>query len=102
MIFYDYEQKTIRLSDERWKHINDRHPETNGQEELIKETLSSPDFLQEGGKGDLLAIKKFKKTPITDNKYCTVVYKPLEEDGFIITAYFTRRPSFRRNLIWKK
>jgi len=102
MIFSDYEQKTIRLSDERWKHINDRHPETRGQLELIRETLLSPDFVQEGGKGDVLAIRKFKKTPISDNKYCTVVYKPLEENGFMITAYFTRRPSFRRNLIWKK
>ena len=102
MIFSDYEQKTIHLSDERWKHINDRHPETQGQEELIRETLSSPDFVQQGGKGAVLAIKKFKKTPISDNKYCTVIYKPLEENGFMITAYFTRRPSFRRNLIWKK
>lgn len=73
MIFSDYEQKTIRLSDERWGHINNRHPETCGQEELIMETISSPDFVQEGGKGALLAIRKFKKTPISDNKYCTVV-----------------------------
>jgi hypothetical protein len=66
------------------------------------ETISSPDFVQEGGKGALLAIRKFKKTPISDNKYCTVVYKPLVAEGFMITAYFKRRPSFRRNLIWKK
>ena len=102
MIFSDYEQKTIRLSDERWEHINDRHPETRGQEELIRETLSSPDFVQKGGKGAVLAIKKFKKTPISDNKYCTVVYNPSDTEGFMITSYFTRRPSFRRNLIWKK
>lgn len=102
MIFSDYLQKTIRLSDERWKHINDRHPETCDQEELIRETLSSPDFVQEGGKGAVLAIKKFKKTPVSDNKYCIVIYKSSNAESFIITAYFTRRPSFRRNLIWKK
>ena len=99
MIFSDYEQKTIHLSDERWKHINDRHPETRGQVELIRKTLSSPDFVQEGGKGAVLAIRKFKKTPISGDKYCTVVYKSSEPEGFMITAYFTRRPSFRRNLI---
>lgn len=86
MIFSDYEQKTIRLSDERWKHINDRHPETIGQEELIKETLSSPDFVQEDKNGAALAIRKFKKTPISDNKYCIVVYKSFEIEGFMITA----------------
>lgn len=102
MIFSDYKQKTIRLSDERWKHINDKHPETRGQEDLIKDTLSSPDFVQEGGKGAVLAIRKFKKTPISDNKYCAVVYKPSDAEGFMITAYFMRRPSFKRNLIWKK
>lgn len=102
MVFLDYIQRNIRLSDERWMHINDRHPETRDQEEAIKETLLSPDFIQEGRKGETLAIKKFKKTPISDNKFCTVVYKHSGEEGFMITAYFTRRPSFRRKLIWKR
>jgi|SRR3972149_3599910 len=102
MLFIDHESRNIRLSEERWKHINERHPETKGEEKFIEETISMPDFIQEGNKGEFLAIKKYRKTPITDNKYFVVVYKLLDKDGFLITAYFTRRPSFRRKLIWKR
>lgn len=102
MLFSDYEGRSVRLTEERWKHINERHPETTGNEKFVEETMLAPDYLQEGKKGGLLAIKKFAKTPITDNKYCVVVYKLKEADGFLITAYFTRRPSFRRKLLWKK
>jgi hypothetical protein len=98
----DYKGKIIRLTEERWRHINERHPETLGEEKLVEETMTSPDFIQEGRKGELLAIKKFSKTPISDNKYCVVVYGVKNADGFIITAYFTRRPSLRRKLKWKK
>jgi hypothetical protein len=44
-----------------------------GNEKFIETTMSSPDFIQEGNKGGLLSIKKFKKTPVADNKYCIVV-----------------------------
>lgn len=98
----DYTGKFIRLTEERWRHINERHPETLNKEKHIEETMESPDFIQEGSKGELLAIKKFLKTPISDNKYCVVVYTLKDTDGFIITAYFTRRPSFRRRLKWKR
>ncbi len=102
MVFIDYQGRSIRLSEERWKHINERHPETIGKEKFIEETISSPDFIQEGTKGELIVIRKYKKTPVTDNKYFVVAYKIQQLDGFLITAYFTRRPSFRRKLIWKK
>jgi hypothetical protein len=102
MVYLDYEKRSIRLPKERWRHINTRHPETQGQESLVEMTLSTPDFVQEGSKGELLAIKRFKKTPISDNKFCTVVFKRGDPDGFVITVYLTRRPSFRRKLIWKK
>ena len=102
ILFSDYKDRKIRLNEERWKHINERHPETIGKEKFIEETLSEPDFIQEGSKSELLSIKKFKKTPISDNKYLVVVYKPENMGGFLVTAYFTRRPSFRRKLVWKK
>lgn len=98
----DFKGIEIRLSEERWIHIIERHPETTEQEALIEETISTPDIIQEGSKGELLSIKKFKKTPITENKYCVVIYKYENNSGFIVTAYFTRRPSFRRKLVWKK
>ena len=102
MLFIDHKGRNIRLSDERWNHINERHPETRGKEKSLEETISTPDFIQEGDNGEFLAIKKYKKTPITDDKYLVVIYKLRNKDGFLITAYFTRRPSFRRKLIWKR
>ena len=102
MDFTDFKGKTIRLTDERWSHINQFHPETIGQIQFIGETIHDPDLVQSGMKDELLAIKKYAKTPISEHKYCIVVYKYDDVDGFIITAYFSRRPSFRRNLVWKK
>ena len=103
MNFTDYQGNAVHLSDERWMHITEHHPETEGQIGIISDTLNYPDFIQEGTKGELLAIKKFTKTPVSDNKYCVVIYKiHMVEKGFVITAYFTRRPSFRRKLLWKK
>lgn len=102
MILKDYENRKIRLETNRWEHINENHPETNGQLKFIEETLADPDYIQEGNGKELLAIKKYLKTPVTENKYCIVVYRIKGLDGFIITSYFTRRPSFKRKLVWKK
>lgn len=103
MLFLDSQGKKILLSEERWKHINERHPETRLQEQIISHTLAEPDYIQEGNKGERLTIKKFSKTPISENKYCIVVSRDVDlNKGFIITAYFTRRPSFKRKLLWKK
>lgn len=58
MVFLDYKGRSIRVTDERWKHINERHPETLGNEKFIEETMSSPDFIQEGNKGGVIINKK--------------------------------------------
>jgi hypothetical protein len=91
----------IRLTPERTEHIERRHPEMAGEVERILETVSSPDFIQEGDAGTLIAIKHFPKTPLTE-KYCCVVYRELsEDDGFILTAYFAIKPTDWRNIVWK-
>jgi hypothetical protein len=103
MIYLDYCRRVILLSDERMAHISERHPETEGGDIFIKSTLENPDFVQEGNRGEILSIKKFRKTPISANKYCIVVYKCNDSlQGFIVTVYFTRRPSLKRKIIWKK
>lgn len=38
----------VRLSSERWEHIERRHPEMRNQKERILETISNPDFIQQG------------------------------------------------------
>jgi hypothetical protein len=92
----------IRLTPERLEHIERRHPEMTGEEDRILETLASPDYVQEGDAGTLIAIRHYQKTPLTE-KYCSVVYRELsEEDGYIVTAYFATRPASWRNVIWKR
>lgn len=92
----------IRLSPERLNHIERRHPEMKGQEWRILEVISAPDLIQDGDAGTLMAVRHYPKTPLTE-KYCVVIYKELGgEDGFVLTAYFTRRPNERRSIAWKR
>ena len=70
------------------------------QEEKVLETISNPDIIQQGDFDELLAIKFFDNTPLT-KKYLVVIYKEINEDGFVITAYFTRKTLERRSIVWK-
>ena len=65
------------------------------------ETLQHPDLVQRGDFGTLIAVKFYEETPLT-SKYLTVIYRELDhEDGFILTAYFTTKPSERREVVWR-
>jgi hypothetical protein len=50
------------------------------------ETIRYPERILGGNHQELLAVKQ-----IVSGKYLIVVYRELLEDGFIITAYLTRR-----------
>jgi hypothetical protein len=92
----------VRLTEERWRHIVDQHPEMDGQRRKVLETLVQPDMIQEGDFGELLAIRLCAETPLGE-KYVVVAYREIgAEDGFILTAYLTRRPSSRRETSWKR
>lgn len=98
---YSKNQIPIRLTNERWDHIVRRHPEMKSQIDKVKETLADPNSILEGDYGELLAVRYYKSTPLT-NKYLIVVYKEISEnEGFIVTIYFTRELSKRRKAIWK-
>lgn len=71
------------------------------QKNHVLETITSPDFIQRGDSGDLIAIRFYKKTPLT-SKYLATVYRETAIDGYVITAYLTSRPSDRREIIWKR
>ena len=68
----------------------------------ILETLSDPDLLQEGDSGEILAVRRYEKTPLT-SKYLVVPYREVSaDDGFILTTYLTSRPSSSRTVTWKR
>lgn len=92
----------VRLTNERWEHVVTQYPEMNGQRERLLETIANPDLIQEGDYGALLALRHYSQTPI-GAKYLTVAYREASAgDGFALTAYLTRRPSARKESIWKR
>jgi len=92
----------IRLSEERWQHVVSRHPEMQSLHEQVLETVAEPDFIQQGDYGELLAIRLYPKTPLTQ-KYVVAAYREVgSQDGFVLTAYLTSHPSGRRTVLWKR
>lgn len=76
----------LRLSDERWQHIVEGHPELINKKTEVLMVISQPERIFEGGNGELLAIRELEP-----GKWLVVAYRELIDDGFIITAYSTRR-----------
>lgn len=90
----------IRLTDERWFHISEGHPEMAGLFFEILETIETPDFVAKGNTAELIAVKA-----ISNGKYIVAVYKEVDEtDGFIITSFLTKRIDSikKRELTWEK
>ena len=89
----------IRLTGERWYHIVENHDELAGLSDEVLLTVEDPDYIVKGWKDELLAVRKF-----AEDKYLVVVYKELENDGFIITAFLTKKVNkiLRRGVIWQK
>jgi hypothetical protein len=92
----------IRLTGERLFHIYQGHPELQGCEDWIRETISNPEKVFEGDSGALMAVRKYEKTPVSENKFLVVVYKEQGNDGFVITAYFTRKLPKWRKVVWQR
>jgi len=90
----------VRLTEERWKHITSRHPEMVGQHACVLATLAEPDLVQLGDRGELLAVRWWEGSSLGD-KHLVVVYREIGvDDGFVLTAYFTNRPSPSRDIVW--
>lgn len=89
----------IRLTDELWAHIIEEHSELAGMRLEILDTVANPSRILEGGADELLAVRS-----VTSDRYIVVVYRLLEDDGFIITAFLTTKTKSldRRNQIWPK
>lgn len=78
--------KRIRISEEYWqKIIETKHPVMAGQDELVKQALTNPEQVRRSRK-DAAVHLHYRKS---DGRYCCVVVKHLNGDGFVVTAYFT-------------
>jgi hypothetical protein len=87
----------IRLTDERWMHITEEHGELAGLRLEVLEAIAEPARVLEGREGELLAVHELEP-----GKDLVAVYRELEQDGFVITAFVTRRRAAldRRRQLW--
>ncbi len=87
----------VRLTDERWAHITEEHPELAGMRLEVLETIVQPNKIYAGGNEELLAVRE-----IETGKFLVAVYREVQTDGFIITAFLTRRAKSleKRDLLW--
>jgi hypothetical protein len=87
----------IRLTDERWAHITEEHSELAGLRPEVLETVAHPQQIVAGGTGELLAMRETEP-----GKWLVAVYRELGDDGFVITAFLTRRKAGleRRKQLW--
>ena len=78
--------KLIRLTSERWSHITEEHCELAGMKLEILESIANPSRILFGNDGELLAIRE-----LIAGKFLVTVYREIDEDGFVITAFLTRK-----------
>ena len=88
---------TIRLTDERWAHIAEEHGELQDLESEVLDAIANPFRVFKGNEGESLAVGELDL-----GKYLVVVYRELVDDGFVITAFVTRRIKSleRRKQLW--
>lgn len=91
-LIFEVEDKSgrrIHLSNERWTHINQEHPEVAPYLEDIKDTLKTPLKIvpYEHDESIHYYYRYFKQMR---SPYLLVIVKYLNNHGFVITAYFVR------------
>ncbi len=97
MIAISHNGIPIRLPDERWNHIIDRHSILADQQKLVLDTLANPTRILLGNDGAFLALRE-----IDPKRWLVIVYREDGNDGFVITAFPTRRINSlnQRQQIW--
>jgi len=96
----DHQQRAIRLTVERRHHILE-HPEMQGQLDRISETLLIPDLIVATTVDPSVHVyhRFYAATPVT-RKYMLVVVKIVDDDAFVLTAFFSSRQK-KGLVIWK-
>jgi hypothetical protein len=102
------EGKPIRITKSIWRgKILAEHQEFAADNRYLNEvqnTIEDPEFIMEGWSGERLALRWCEIAPKGPKHLC-VVYRELEDDGFVITAFFISRfekLTRRRNILWQK
>ncbi len=87
----DKSGRYIYLTDERWKHINEEHPEVAHYLQELENTILNPTKITSYEYNDLIKYYyKYFKHKKGSSKYFLIIVKYLNGEGYIITAYFVR------------
>ncbi len=77
------------------------HPEVLVDEAKLAITLRDPELVAAGAtENTRVSYRFFADTPVTA-KYLAVVVKLLDDEGFIVTAYFTAEVK-RGRILWRR
>src|SRR6266436_8509644 len=87
----------IRLTDERWEHILDSHPELASYRETILEAVENPDYILTGRRGALAAVVVLGRWAFLHVFYV----EKSRRDGFIISAVVEEKMN-KAKIIWRK
>jgi hypothetical protein len=99
-VIIDYQKRKVRLTDERLAHILERSEMTE-MEAAIEKTLQEPQFVRHSRSDEeAFLYYRFYYQTVVGDKWLCVVAKYLEDDAFVVTAYFTDKPKEGKE-IWR-
>jgi len=94
--------KKVSLTEGKYDHICKRHPEVFGELDKMKETLASPQIVRRSLYDEKvwLFYRFFENTSVTE-KYLMVVARILNDEGLVVTSYFTGKVMMGEE-IWRE
>ena len=96
-IAYSVNGVPIRLTEERWAHIVDNKPYMRAHHGKVLAAIEGPTWVLRGYAGALIAVLSIGR-----RQFLNVVYREISrDDGFIITAFISRKIN-KGNVIWPK
>ena len=88
-ILKEYRSLSIRLTDERNRHILE-HPEMISMFDSIEQTLTHPEkVIQSLSDPTVQLYYRFYRNTVVGNKHLCVIVKRNQDDAFLLTAYLT-------------
>ena len=100
IVLIDHNGLEIRLTQERHEHILE-HPEMVEQMGKIRQTIAEPEVIIATSADETVHVyhRYYATTPVT-SKFLLVAVKLLEDDAFVLTAFFSSSQK-KGTTIWK-
>lgn len=87
----------IRLTDERWEHILDSHPDLSSYRETVLDAVENPDYILASRRGALIAVVGMGRRAFLHVFYV----EKGRHDGFILSARVVDR-MHKARIVWRK